>query len=52
MGDLVLKEVAGWRLRGLLRESDTVTRLGGDEFAIAFEFDRPAGSSRNTWDNG
>ena len=33
VGDLVLKEVA-LRLRGLLRESDSLARLGGDEFAI------------------
>lgn len=32
-GDLVLQQV-GARLRGGLRESDTIARLGGDEFAI------------------
>ena len=32
-GDLVLQEVAD-RMRGALRESDTIARLGGDEFAI------------------
>ncbi|MBN4080036.1 EAL domain-containing protein [Beggiatoa alba] len=32
-GDNVLKEVA-YRLKQILRQSDTVARLGGDEFAI------------------
>jgi diguanylate cyclase (GGDEF)-like protein len=33
IGDKLLKEVTE-RLRGLVRETDTVSRMGGDEFAI------------------
>src|SRR6266566_3439351 len=32
-GDLLLQQVGG-RLRGALRQVDTIARLGGDEFAI------------------
>ena len=33
LGDLLLQSVAG-RLKGCIREDDTIARLGGDEFAI------------------
>jgi diguanylate cyclase (GGDEF)-like protein len=41
IGDALLKSVTG-RLRGCVRETDTIARLGGDEFAIVQRVSDPA----------
>jgi diguanylate cyclase (GGDEF)-like protein/PAS domain S-box-containing protein len=45
-GDLVLRETVN-RLRGVVRETDTIARLGGDEFAVIVPMEEdPSGLDR------
>ncbi|MGD1983695.1 MAG: EAL domain-containing protein, partial [Chromatiaceae bacterium] len=43
LGDEVLREAAR-RMRGALRDDDTIARIGGDEFIILLEGTTPAGA--------
>lgn len=48
-GDLVLKEVAD-RLRGCVRETDTIARFGGDEFVMILPLTVGSAGARNVGD--
>jgi len=49
VGDLLLQAVAS-RLKGCVRESDTVARIGGDEFVVLLESIQHAGDAQTVAD--